>query len=114
MLFQENKKQETCNNCHDYYYEQYIQASTVVVCQNYTEINRFMLWLMEPCDFHYCWSALGARTPGRKCPSCGVEEVVLFRFNKMLNWQKQMFFSLGGGGGGAAERNSCVGEKYIS
>src|SRR4029434_794044 len=71
--------------------------SSLVVCQNYTEINRFMVWLMKPCDFHYCWSAVGARTPGRKCPSFGVVEVVLFRFDKMLNWQKTGFFFLGGG-----------------
>ena len=29
---------------------------------------------MKPCDFHYCWSAVG----------------------EMLNWQKQTFFSRGG------------------
>ena len=51
------------------------------------ETLRFPLLLVS------CWRA---RTPGRKCPSLGVEEVVLFRFNKMLNWQKQTFF-LGGG-----------------
>src|SRR4029434_3881218 len=22
-------------------------------------MNLFMVWLMKPCDFHYCWSAVG-------------------------------------------------------
>ena len=53
------------------------------------ETLRFSLLLVS------CWRA---RTPGRKCPSLGVEEVVLFRFNKMLNWQELKFFSREGGG----------------
>src|SRR4029434_7710995 len=52
-----------------------------------SDLLRFSLLLVS------CWRA---RTPGRKCPSLGVEEVVLFRFNKMLNWQKQTFFLVRG------------------
>ena len=51
-----------------------------------------------------------AHTPGRKCPSFGVEEVVLFRFNKMLNWQKKTFFFSGGGGGGII-KELCLGHQ---